>query len=74
MKAKILIVEDEESILELIAISLHQSGFTPVRSLNAEFANKIINESNPDLIILDWMLPAMSGIDFIKRLKSNALT
>jgi len=74
MKAKILIVEDEESILELIAISLHQSGFTPVRSLNAEFANKIINESIPDLIILDWMLPAMSGIDFIKRLKSNALT
>ena len=74
MKANILIVEDEESILELIAISLHQSGFTPVRSLNAEFANKIINESIPDLIILDWMLPAMSGIDFIKRLKSNALT
>ena len=74
MRANILIVEDEESILELIAISLHQSGFTPVRSLNAEFANKIINESIPDLIILDWMLPAMSGIDFIKRLKSNALT
>ena len=48
MKAKILIVEDEESILELIAISLHQSGFTPVRSLNAECANKIINESIPD--------------------------
>jgi two-component system phosphate regulon response regulator PhoB len=74
MRANILIVEDEESILELIAINLHQSGFNPIRALNAEFANKLIHESIPDLIILDWMLPAMSGIDFIKRLKSNALT
>ena len=74
MKANILIVEDEESILELIAINLHQSGFKPIRSLNAESADKLIHEKIPDLIILDWMLPGMSGIDFAKRLKSNALT
>ena len=74
MKANILIVEDEESILELIAINLHQSGFKPIRSLNAESADKLIHEAIPDLIILDWMLPGMSGIDFAKRLKSNALT
>jgi two-component system phosphate regulon response regulator PhoB len=74
MKANILIVEDEESILELIAINLHQSGFKPIRSLNAESADKLIHEAIPDLIILDWMLPGMSGIDFAKRLKSNSLT
>jgi len=74
MNANILIVEDEESIQELIAINLHQSGFKPIRSLNAESADKLIHEAIPDLIILDWMLPGMSGIDFAKRLKSNALT
>ena len=74
MGANILIVEDEESILELIAINLHQSGFNPIRSLNAEFADKLIHESIPDLIILDWMLPGMNGIEFAKRLRSNALT
>ena len=74
MKANILIVEDEESILELIALNLHQSGFKPIRSLNAESADKLIHEAIPDLIILDWMLPGMSGIDFAKRLKSNTLT
>jgi two-component system phosphate regulon response regulator PhoB len=74
MRANILIVEDEESILELIAINLHQSGFNPIRALNAEFANKLIHEAIPDLIILDWMLPGMSGIDFAKRLRSNTPT
>ena len=74
MKANILIVEDEESILELIAINLHQSGFKPIRSLNAESADKLIHEAIPDLIILDWMLPGMSGIGCAKRLKSNSLT
>ena len=74
MKANILIVEDEEAILELIAINLHQSGFNPIRSLNAEFADKLICETIPDLIILDWMLPGMSGIEFAKRLRSNGPT
>jgi len=74
MEANILIVEDEESILELIAINLHQSGFNPIRALNAEFADKLIHEAIPDLIILDWMLPGMSGIEFAKRLRSNSPT
>jgi len=74
MRANILIIEDEESILELIAINLHQSGFNPIRSLNAEVADRLIHEEIPDLIILDWMLPGMSGIDFAKRLRSNTPT
>ena len=74
MPTNILIVEDEESILELIAINLKQSGFNPIRAISAEFAEKIVNEALPDLIILDWMLPGMNGIEFAKRLKTNSET
>lgn len=74
MPPNILIVEDEESILELIAINLNQSGFNPLRAISAEFAEKIVNEAIPDLIILDWMLPGMDGIEFAKRLKNNSET
>ena len=74
MAANILIVEDEESILELIAINLHQAGFNPIRSLNAEYAETLIREALPDLIILDWMLPGMSGVEFAKRVRGNPNT
>ena len=74
MPTNILIVEDEESILELIAINLKQSGFNPIRAISAEVAEKIVNEALPDLIILDWMLPGMNGIEFAKRLKTNSET
>lgn len=74
MAGNILIVEDEESILELIAINLHQAGFNPIRALNAEYAENIIREALPDLIILDWMLPGMNGADFAKRVRSNSNT
>ena len=74
MAANILIVEDEESILELIAINLHQAGFNPIRSLNAEYAENLIREALPDLIILDWMLPGMSGVEFTKRVRGNPNT
>tara|TARA_B100000035_G_scaffold210907_1_gene180556 strand:- start:26361 stop:27047 length:687 start_codon:yes stop_codon:yes gene_type:complete len=74
MAANILIVEDEESILELIAINLHQAQFNPIRSLNAEYAENLIREALPDLIILDWMLPGMSGVEFAKRVRGNPNT
>ena len=74
MAANILIVEDEESILELIAINLHQARFNPIRSLNAEYAETLIREALPDLIILDWMLPGMSGVEFAKRVRGNPNT
>ena len=74
MAANILIVEDEASILELIALNIHQAGFNPIRAINAEYANNLVNEKIPDLIILDWMLPGMNGIEFLKRLRGNSLT
>ena len=71
---KVWATEDEESILELIAINLHQAGFNPIRSLNAEYAENLIREALPDLIILDWMLPGMSGVEFTKRVRGNPNT
>lgn len=74
MKANILIVEDESPILELLALNISQAGYNPLRAISAEHAEKLINEALPDIILLDWMLPGMSGIDFAKKLRSNALT
>lgn len=74
MKANILIVEDESPILELLALNISQAGYNPLRAISAEHAEKLINEALPDIILLDWMLPGMSGIDFAKKLRSNVLT
>ncbi|MEY2865424.1 MAG: phosphate regulon transcriptional regulator PhoB [Candidatus Methylopumilus sp.] len=74
MKANILIVEDESPILELLALNISQAGYNPLRAISAEHAEKLISEALPDIILLDWMLPGMSGIDFAKKLRSNALT
>lgn len=74
MKANILIVEDESPILELLALNISQAGYNPLRAISAEHAEKLINEALPDLILLDWMLPGMSGIDFAKKLRSNTVT
>jgi len=74
MKANVLIVEDESPILELLALNISQAGYNPLRAISAEHAEKLINEALPDIILLDWMLPGMSGIDFAKKLRSNTLT
>ncbi len=74
MAANILIVEDESSILELISLNLHQAGFNPIRAISAEYADNLVKETLPDLIVLDWMLPGMNGIEFAKRLRANSTT
>ena len=74
MAANILIVEDEDAILELIALNLHQSGFNPLRAISAEIADSLVKNALPDLIVLDWMLPGMDGITFAKRLRANSDT
>jgi two-component system phosphate regulon response regulator PhoB len=74
MAANILIVEDEPAIQELLALNLTQAGHNPIRALSVEQAQLLMREALPDLIILDWMLPGMSGIEFAKKLKSEELT
>lgn len=74
MPANILVVEDEPAIQELLTLNLSQSGHNPIRALSVEQAQALMRETLPDLILLDWMLPGMSGIDFARKLKSDELT
>lgn len=71
MPWRILIVEDEPSIAELIAINLSHSGFLVERALQADEALRMMKSNTPDLIILDWMLPGKSGVQFARELRQN---
>ena len=69
MAATILVVEDEPAIQELISYGLRQAGHETFCAGDAEQAMKIVNAVLPDLVLLDWMLPGMSGIEFAKMLR-----
>ena len=74
MTATILVVEDEPAIQELIAYNLKQAGHQPLRADNAEQALNLVSNALPDLVLLDWMLPGMSGIDLARRLRNDRRT
>lgn len=74
MPANILVVEDEPAIQELLALNLTQAGHNHIRAFSVEQAQILIRETLPDLILLDWMLPGMSGIEFARKLKADELT
>ncbi len=74
MASSILIVEDEPSISELIAVNLSHAGFLPVRAFQTEQASQLMKEVLPDLVVLDWMLPGKSGVQFAKELRANERT
>jgi len=74
MPATILVVEDEPAIQELIAYNLRQAGHEPLRADSAEQALALVRNALPDLVLLDWMLPGQSGIDFAKRMKADKRT
>jgi two-component system, OmpR family, phosphate regulon response regulator PhoB len=70
-KKKVLIVEDEIAIREMIKFAFHKSDFVLIESENAEQAQVLIINEHPDLILLDWMLPGLSGLEFAQRLKKD---
>jgi two-component system, OmpR family, phosphate regulon response regulator PhoB len=74
MPANILLIEDEPAIQELIAANLSRAGHTVMRAPDAETAQRIVREALPDLILLDWMLPGMSGVEFARRLRVEERT
>lgn len=71
---RILIVEDESSIAELISVNLRHNGFQPVWAMDAESAQRELDEILPDVILLDWMLPGESGLTLARRWGSSART
>ena len=75
MSAKrILIVEDEQPIREMVMFALASAGYDAQEAADARQAQTVIAERLPDLLLLDWMLPGVSGIDFARRLKKEELT
>lgn len=74
MPASILIVEDEKEIRELLVFTLLRDGYEVIEAETAEVALEKIDNRLPDLILVDWMLPGMDGIDLAKRLRRDELT
>ncbi len=70
----ILIVEDEPEILELITFTLERAGYQVQAAPTAEDALERLHGRLPDLVIIDWMLPGMSGVELARRLRRENLT
>ena len=74
MPTSILIVEDEQEIRELLVFTLLRDGYEVVEAETAEIALEKIDSRLPDLILVDWMLPGMDGVELAKRLRRDELT
>jgi two-component system phosphate regulon response regulator PhoB len=74
MTANILVVEDEQAIQELIAVNLARAGHSVRRAGSAETAQAMVREWTPDLLLVDWNLPSMSGIDLTRWVRHDART
>jgi two-component system phosphate regulon response regulator PhoB len=70
----VLVVEDEEALATLINYNLGKEGYRVVLSADGEEALILIDEKQPDIILLDWMLPTVSGIEVCRRLRQRAET
>ena len=68
---RILIVEDEPAIAELIAVNLRHNGFQPIWAMDGETAQKELDDVLPDVILLDWMLPKESGLTLAKKWRND---
>ena len=74
MARRILVVEDDEAISVTLEYNLRDAGFEPLVARDGEEAMLRIAEDEPDLIVLDWMLPGISGIEICRRIRARAET
>ena len=70
----VLIVDDEAAIREMIAVALEMAGYHCLEASNCKDAHASIVDRKPDMILLDWMLPGTTGLEFTRRLKRDDLT
>ena len=73
-KERILVVDDEEDILELVRFNLAREGYPIICTTSGEETLKIVQREDPDLIVLDLMLPGIDGLEVAKALKSDPKT
>ncbi|MDF0600491.1 phosphate regulon transcriptional regulator PhoB [Psychromarinibacter sp. C21-152] len=71
---KVLVVEDEPSQREVLAYNLEAEGFDVARAGTGDDALLLVEEEVPDIILLDWMLPGVSGIEICRRIKTRPQT
>jgi len=74
MAVNILVVEDEPAIQELIAVNLEHAGHHVIRARDAEEALRVVRHALPDLLLIDWMLPGMSGVSLARQLRLSERT
>jgi two-component system, OmpR family, phosphate regulon response regulator PhoB len=74
MRAKVLIVEDEAPLADMLRYNLEAEGFRVSHAETGEEAEIIVAEECPDLVVLDWMLPTVSGIELCRRLRARSET
>ena len=70
----VLVVEDEPAQREVLAYNIEAEGFRVSRAENGEDGLMMVNEDPPDVIVLDWMMPILSGIEVCRRLKISPET
>ena len=74
MRPLVLVVEDEEPVQKLLAYNLRAAGFDVVQAYDGEEAIALLAENQPDLVLLDWMLPQLSGIELCRRWRRRSET
>ena len=74
MPGKILIVEDEQAIREMVSLALRNAGYECLEAEDTQQAQAAIINHTPDLVLLDWMLPGVSGVDYARQLRREKLT
>ncbi|MBU6470861.1 MAG: response regulator, partial [Gammaproteobacteria bacterium] len=70
----VLIVEDEVPLREMLSFGLQRTGYRVTESGNCAAARAVIADGRPDLLLLDWMLPDMSGLEFSRALRRDETT
>lgn len=73
-KRTVLIVDDEAAIRDMLCIALEAADFNVLEAENAQQAHAKIIDANPDLVLLDWMMPGTTGLELLRRLKRDDLT
>lgn len=74
LKGRVLIIEDEAAIREMLGYALVKEGFQFDEAADVEQARPLIARQKPDLILMDWMLPGMSGVDYARRMRNDPAT
>ena len=73
MFKKIVIAEDDDSIAHMVSMALGDAGFLCLRAYDGEEALRLVRAHDPDLLVLDWMMPRLDGLEVARRLKSDVM-